>query len=85
MRRKRKKLSTRRDLRGEQRGENGSAKEVAVREGRRTLDKYHTAEPEASPQCFPLSAMNRDKAHGDASPNVITDRGRDSGVHGVTK
>jgi len=49
----------------------------------RTLDKYHTVEPEASPQRFPLSAMNRDKAHGDASPNVITDRGGNSGVHGV--
>lgn len=46
-------------------------------------DKYHTARLGVNPQCFPLSTVKRDKAHGDASPSIVTDRGRDSGVNGV--
>lgn len=57
----------------------------SIREGMSTWDKYHTVEPKASPQCFPPSATKRDKAHGDASPNIVTNRRRDNGVHGAKK
>jgi hypothetical protein len=67
-------LSTRKILRG---GKNRFADEEAIREGKRIWDKYHTVEPEVSSQCLPLSAMKRDKAHGDASPSTVTDRERE--------
>ena len=76
------KLSTRKNLRG---SKNRSTDEEVIGEGKKPRDKYHTVELEASSQCFPLSAMKRDKAQGDASPSMITNRRRDSGVQGVKK
>lgn len=77
------KLSTRGKFK---RGENRSADEEAIREEKRTWDKYHTVESEVNRQRFPLSAMKRDKAHGDTNPSImVTDRGGDSGVHGSRK
>lgn len=66
------------------RGSKNRSADEAIRKEKRTWDKYHTVEPEASPQ-YVLFPQRDEIKHTVTPVQVWSPTERDSGVHGVKK